>query len=62
MRVFQGGLLSMLLYIIVIQVLSNFINPDKMTKGIQTKGMQTGDHEILLLIPPSSHEILPALI
>ena len=39
----------MLLYIIVIQVLSNFINRDKMTKGIQTKGMQTGGHEIKIV-------------
>ena len=41
MRVRQGRLLSMLLYIITIEVLANFINTDKMIKGIQI-----GNHEI----------------
>ena len=44
MRVRQGFLLSMLLYIIAIQVLSNFINTDKMIKGIQIR-----DHEIKIV-------------
>ena len=44
MRVFQGCLLSMLLYIIVIEVLVNFINTEKMIKGIQI-----GDHEIKIV-------------
>ena len=61
MRVHQGCLLSMLLYIIVIEVLANFTNTDKMIKEIQI-----GYHEIkivnLMTIPPSSYEILPALI
>ena len=37
-------LLSRLLYNIVIEVPSNFINTDKMTKGIQK-----GDHEIKIV-------------
>ena len=41
MRVRQGCLLSMLLYIIAIEVLVSFINTDKMIKGIQI-----ADHEI----------------
>ena len=41
MRVRQGRLLSMLLYIITIEVLANFINTDKMIKRIQI-----GNHEI----------------
>ena len=44
MRVPQGCLLSMLLYIIAIEALANFINTDKMIKG-----MQVGDHEIKLV-------------
>ena len=44
MRVRQGCLLSMLLYIIAIEVLANFINTDKMIKGIQI-----GDHEIKIV-------------
>ena len=44
MRVRQGCLLSMLLYIIAIEVLVNFINTDKMIKGIQI-----ADHEIKIL-------------
>ena len=44
MRVRQGYLLSMLLYIIAIEVLANFINTDKMIKGIQI-----GDHEIKIV-------------
>ena len=43
-RVRQGSLLSMLLYIIAIEVLANFINTDKMIKGIQI-----GDHEIKIV-------------
>ena len=44
MRVRQGCLLSMLIYIIAIEVLANFINTDKMTKG-----MQIGDHDIKIV-------------
>ena len=44
MRVHQGCLLSMLLYIIVIEVLGNFTNTDKMIKEIQI-----GDHEIKIV-------------
>ena len=44
MEVRQGCLLSMLLYIIAIEVLANFINTDKMIKGIQI-----GDHEIKIV-------------
>ena len=44
MRVGQGCLLSTLLYIIVIEVLANFINTDKMVKEIQI-----GDHEIKIV-------------
>ena len=44
MRVRQGYLLSMLLYIITIQVLANSINTDKMIKGIQI-----GDHAIKIV-------------
>ena len=44
MRVHQVCLLSMLLYIIAIEVLVNFINTDKMIKGIQI-----GDHEIKIV-------------
>ena len=44
MRVHQGCLLSMLLYIISTEVLANFINTDKMIKG-----MQIGDHEIKMV-------------
>ena len=44
MRVRQGCLLSMLLYIIAIEVLANFINTDKMIKGIQI-----GGHEIKIV-------------
>ena len=43
MRVMQGCLLSVLLYIIV-EVLPNFTNTDKMIKG-----MQIGDHEIKIV-------------
>ena len=59
-RVRQGCLLSMLLYIIAIEVLTNFINTDKMFKVIQkgdheikivnmTKVIETGDHEIKIV-------------
>ena len=41
MRVRQGCLLSILLYIIAMEVLTNFINTDKMIKGIQI-----GNHDI----------------
>ena len=41
MRVRQGCLLSILLYFIATEVLANFINTDKMIKGIHK-----GDHEI----------------
>ena len=41
MRVPQWCLLYILLYIIVIVVLANFINTDKIIKGIQIR-----DHEI----------------
>ena len=44
MRVCQGCLLSMPLYIIVTEVPVNFINTDKIIKGIQT-----GDHEIKIV-------------
>ena len=44
MRVHQVCLLSMLLYIIAIEVLANFINTDKMIKGIQI-----GDHKIKIV-------------
>ena len=44
MRGHQVCLLSMLLYIIVIEVLANFINTDKMIKGIKI-----GDHEIKIV-------------
>ena len=44
MRVRQGCLLSTLLYIIVIEVLANFINTDKMVKE-----MQIGDHGIKIV-------------
>ena len=44
MRFCQGCLLSMLLYIKAIEVLANFINTDKMIKGIQI-----GDHEIKIV-------------
>ena len=44
MRVLQGCLLSMLLCIIAIELLANFINTDKMIKGIQI-----GDHEIKIV-------------
>ena len=44
MRVRQGCLLSMLLYIIVAEVLANFINANKRIKGIQI-----GDHEIKIV-------------
>ena len=44
MRVCQGCLLSMLLYIIAIEVLANFINTDNVIKGIQI-----GDHEIKIV-------------
>ena len=44
MRVHQGCLLSMLLYNIAIEVLVNFINTDKMIKG-----MQIQDHEIKIV-------------
>ena len=37
----QGGILSMLLYNTVAEILANFINADKRIKGIQI-----GDHEI----------------
>ena len=40
MRVRQGCLLSMLLYIIAIKVLANFINTDKIIKGIQIGGRE----------------------
>ena len=41
MWVRQGCLLSILFFIIAIEVLANFINTDKMIKGVQI-----GDHEI----------------
>ena len=44
MLVRQGCLLSMLLYNIVAEVLTNFINGDKRIKGIQI-----GDHEIKIV-------------
>ena len=44
MRVRQGCLLSMLLYIIATEVLVSFINADKMIKMIQI-----GDHEIKIV-------------
>ena len=44
MRVPQGCLLSMQLYIIAIEVLSSFTNTDKMIKEIQI-----GDHEIKIV-------------
>ena len=44
MRVYQGFLLSMLLYIIGNEVLLNVINTNKMIKGIQI-----GDHEIKIV-------------
>ena len=44
MLVCQGCLLSMLLYIIAIEGLDNFINTDKMIKGIQI-----GDYEIKIV-------------
>ena len=43
-RVCQGCPFSMLLYIIAVEVLSNFIDADKRTNGIQI-----GDHEIKIL-------------
>ena len=57
MRGCRGFLLYMLLYIIVIEVLTNFINTDKMIKRIQI-----GDHEIKIINfsgdTTSSYEIL----
>ena len=51
----------MLLYIIAIEILSNFINTDKMIKGIQI-----GDHEIKIVNFADNttifYEILPTLI
>ena len=44
MQVRQGFLLSMLLYIVATEVLANFINTDKMIKGIQL-----GDHDIKIV-------------
>ena len=44
MRVRQMCVLSMMLYTITIEVLANFINTDKMIKGIQI-----GDHEIKIV-------------
>ena len=44
MQVCQGFLVSMLLYIIVFEVLANFLNTDKMIKGIQI-----GDHYIKIV-------------
>ena len=44
MRVREGCVLFMLLYIIATEVLANFINTDKMIKGIQI-----GDHEIKIV-------------
>ena len=44
MRVRQGCLHSMLLYVITIEVLVNSIDTDKMIKGIQI-----GDHEIKIV-------------
>ena len=44
MRLAQGCLLSILLYIITTEVLANFINTDKIIKRIQT-----GDHEIKIV-------------
>ena len=44
MRLGQGCLLSILLYIIATEVLANFINTDKMIKR-----MQTGDREIKIV-------------
>ena len=44
MQVRQACLFSMLLYIIVIEILANFINTDKMIKGIQI-----GGHEIKIV-------------
>ena len=40
----QGCLLSMVLYIIAIEVLANFINTDKMIKGILI-----GDYKIKIV-------------
>ena len=45
MRVPHGCLLSMLLYIILTEVLANFINTDKMINGIQIE-----DHETKIVI------------
>ena len=39
----------MQLCIIATEILSNLINPDKMTKRIQTKGIQIEDHEIKIV-------------
>ena len=44
MQVPHGCLLSMLLYIIATDLLANFINTDKMIKG-----MQREDHEIKII-------------
>ena len=44
MRVRQGCLILILLYIIAIEVLANFINTDKMVKGTQI-----GDYEIKIV-------------
>ena len=52
MRVHQGCLLSMLLYIIATEVLVSFINADKMIEGIQLKG-----HEIKIVNFPDSTTI-----
>ena len=49
MLVHQVCLFSMLLYIIAIEVLPNFINIDKIIKGIQI-----GDHEIKLVNIPDN--------
>ena len=52
MRVRQGFLLSMLLYIIATEVLANFINADKMIEGIHLKG-----HEIKIVNFPDNTTI-----
>ena len=44
MRVRQGCILYMLLYVIAIEVLANLIDTDKMIKGTQIK-----DHEIKIV-------------
>ena len=52
----------MLLYIVAIEVLANFTNTDKISKEIQKREHEIKNSKFLLTIPPSSYEILPALI